>query len=140
MHSEWRSATPPDSGAQDARSRASVRSSAPSLNRPAASREMTSSQLRWAIAAGLVGVTTPPIPFHISSALPTAGSGVARTRAGRSKERSSAAPAAEAKKADGANRCALRTPIPPHLSGRLAWFHTDDDISMLSSEDNAALS
>ena len=33
----------------------------------------------------------------------------------------SAEPAAEAKKAEGASRVALRTPKPPHLTGSDAW-------------------
>jgi len=67
-----------------------------------------------------VGSAIQPKLFHSTSATSTNGSGVETILAGRIWERSSVAPAAAAKKADGASQCALKIQIPPHLSRRVA--------------------
>ena len=103
----------PDPGERDANSRADVQSFTPTISPSATIPQMTSSHFLCTPASAPTGVTTPPKPFHAASELAMAGSGVDRTRMGRSRERSSAAPAAEAKKADGSSWVALPTPIPP---------------------------
>jgi len=60
--------------------------------------------------------------------------------AGRRDERRSAAPAADARKADGASWCALLTPTPPHLTGKLACDQAVNDKSTFNSDDRAVLS
>ena len=49
-------------------------------------------------------------------------------------------PAAEAKKAEGASRAALRIPSPPSLTGRLACIQLTSEILMLMIPESPDLS
>ena len=122
----------PELWAREACRRArAVSSVACSISLHADTEQTASSHRRWTLVSSTPGLTTPPRDLHAASDLVTAGSGSEVMSLWSRRERSPVTPAAEAKKADGASWCALRTPIPPHLGGRQAWAQVDVDRSML---------